>query len=79
MNNLGSTCTHIDNATYQVSRSSINWFWRRRFFKVFTIYGHNGHLGHVTRTVGTTFRSPDIWRLHMKIGYKEKSFEVVDG
>ena len=21
------------------------------FFKVFTIYGHGGHLGHVTRTV----------------------------
>ena len=49
LNNLGST--RIDNATYQVSRSSVNWFWRRRFFKVFTIYGHGGHLGHVTRTV----------------------------
>ena len=23
------------------------WFWRR-FFKVFTIYGHGGHLGHLT-------------------------------
>ena len=21
------------------------------FFKVFTIYGHGGHLGHVTRTI----------------------------
>ena len=67
LNNLGST--HIHNATYQVSRSSVNWFWRRRFFKVFTIYGHGGHLGHVTRTVWTTFRSPDPWRLHMKFGY----------
>ena len=26
-------------------------FWRRRFLKVFTIYGHGGHLGHVTRIV----------------------------
>ena len=23
-------------------------FWRRRSFKVFTIYEHGGHLGHVT-------------------------------
>ena len=49
MKNLGST--HIDNATYQVSRSSVYWFWRRRFFKVFTIYGHGGHVGHVTQLV----------------------------
>ena len=49
LNNLGSTRIHT--ATYQVSRSSVNWFWRRRFFKVFTIYGHGGHPGHVTRTV----------------------------
>ena len=67
LNNLGST--RIENATYQVSRSSVKWFWRRRFFKVFTIYGHGGHLGHVTRTVWTIFRSPDPWRLHMKFGY----------
>ena len=30
LNDLGSTC--IDNATYEVSRSSVYWFWRRRFF-----------------------------------------------
>ena len=58
----------MDNVSYQVSRSSVNWFWRR-FFKVFTIYGHGGHLGHVMRTVWTIFRSPDPWRLHMKFGY----------
>ena len=45
LNNLGSTC--IDNATYQVSRSSVYCFWKRRLFKVFTIYGHGGHVGHV--------------------------------
>ena len=64
---LGST--YIHNATYQVSRSSVNWFWRRWFFKVFTIYGHGGQFGHVTRTFWTTFRSLDPWRLHMKFGY----------
>ena len=67
LNNLGST--HIHNATYQVSRSSVIWIWRRRFFKVFTIYGHGSHLGHVTRTIWTTFRSPNPWRLQMKFGY----------
>ena len=33
LNNLGSTC--IANATYKVSRSSVYWFWRRRFFHSF--------------------------------------------
>ena len=28
------------------------------FFKVFAIYGHGGHLGHVTWTIYTNFRSP---------------------
>ena len=27
------------------------------------------HLGHMTKTVWTTFRSPDPWRLHIKFGY----------
>ena len=29
------------------------------------LYGHGGHLGHVTRTVWTNFPSPIPWRLHM--------------
>ena len=33
---------------------------------VFTIYGRGSHLGHVTWTVWTNFRSPIPWRLHMK-------------
>ena len=37
------------------------WFRRRSFFKVFTIYVHGGHLGHVTWTIWTNFCSP-IWR-----------------
>ena len=43
------------------------------FLKVITIYGHGGHLGHMTRTVWTIFRSPDPWRLHMKFGYNRPS------
>ena len=37
--------------------------------KVFTIYGHGGHLGHVTRTIYTNFGSPFARRLHMKFGF----------
>ena len=36
------------DAVYQVSRSSASWFRIRRFLKVFTIYRHGGHFGHVT-------------------------------
>ena len=36
------------------------------FLRVFTIYGHGGHLGHVTKTIWTNFRSPILRSLHMK-------------
>ena len=39
------------------------------FFKVFTIYGHGGHLGHVTRSIYTNFGSPFSRRLHIKFGF----------
>ena len=35
----------------------------------FTIYGHGGHLGHVTWTIYTNFRSPFPRRLHIKFGF----------
>ena len=38
----------------------------RRFFKVFTIYGHGGHLGQRTATILAFFRFPILRRLHMK-------------
>ena len=54
------------------------------FFKVFTIYRHGGHLGHVTLTIWTNFRSLSqggfIWNL-ASIGLvvsEEKMFENVD-
>ena len=76
MNNLGSI--HVLDATYmyQVSRSSGEDFLRFLPYMV----------GHVTRTVSTTFHSPSPWTLHMKFGNisdpvvpEEKSFESVDG
>ena len=41
-------------------------FWRRRFLKVFTIYGHDGHLGQWTPTILAIFQSPARGRLQMK-------------
>ena len=45
----------------------------RRFFKVFTIYGHGGHLGNVTWTIYTNFRSPFPRRLHIKFVFDLQS------
>ena len=39
------------------------------FFKVFTIFEHGGHLGHVTWTICIKFRSPFPRRLHIKFGF----------
>ena len=39
------------------------------FIKVFTIYGHGGHLGHVTWTIYTNFRSLFPLRLHIEFGF----------
>ena len=41
-------------------------FWRRRFLKVFTIYGHGCHLGQWITTILAIFHSPTPRRLHMK-------------
>ena len=38
-------------------------------FKVFTIYGHDGHLGHVTWTIYINFLSPFPRRFHMTCGF----------
>ena len=34
-----------------------------------TIYGHGGHLGHMTWTIYINFRSPFPKRLHIKFGF----------
>ena len=36
------------------------------FLRVFTVYVCGGHLGHVTKTIWTNFRSPSLRSLHMK-------------
>ena len=46
---------------------------------VFTLYGHGGHLGHVTWTVKQTFVSPShvdsIWNLIGQTVSEEKMFK----
>ena len=56
-------CTWVPDAVYQVLRSTASWFWRRIFFKVFTIYGPGSHLGHVARNIWTNFYPNSIWNL----------------
>ena len=38
------------------------------FLKVFTIYGHGGHLGHVTLLICINFHSHAPISFHMKFG-----------
>ena len=51
---------------------------KKLFLKIFTIYGHGGHLGHVTSTIYINFVSYFPRRIHMKfgidwlIGFKEE-------
>ena len=46
---------------------------------VFTIYGHGGHLGHVTQTPRTNFRSPIPLRLHCNLALIGSLKMVSDG
>ena len=39
------------------------------FWRVFTIYGRGGHLGHVTQMTQTNFHSPYPRRLQIKFGF----------
>ena len=52
--------------TLHINRSTGS---REEDFKVFTINGHGGHLGHVTWTIYTNFHTPIQRMLHMKFGF----------
>ena len=39
------------------------------FLKVFAIYSHGGHLGHVTLTINIKFCSHVLWMINMKFGF----------
>ena len=51
---------------YKDKAPGLIWFWRRRFLKVFTIYGHGSHLCQWTVTILAIFRSPNLRGLHIK-------------
>ena len=56
--------------TLYVKKSSfIRQFWRRRSLKVFAIYSHGGHLGHVTLTIYANVHSLFLRMLHIKFGF----------
>ena len=40
------------------------------FFKVFTIYGHGGHVSHVTQLICIYFHSYSLSSFHMNFGSK---------
>ena len=44
-------------------------FKQEDFLKVFAIYSHGGHLGHVTLTIYINFHSPFLTMLHMEFGF----------
>ena len=41
----------------------------KKILKVFAIYSHGGHLGHVTLTIDTKFHCPFLTMLHIKFGF----------
>ena len=43
------------------------------FLRVFTLYWHGGHLGHVTQMLRTNFHSPYPKRLNIKFGFDQAS------
>ena len=42
---------------------------KKIFGRVYTIYGHGGHLGHVTLIIYIYTDSPILYMLHMKFGF----------
>ena len=40
------------------------------FFKVFTIYGHSSHVGHVTQLICINFHFDSLSSFHMNFGSK---------
>ena len=62
----GHNLTKYDGPEYQVSLKSFLWLRGLSFSRVFTIYGHGGHLGHVTGIILINFHLPK--GIHTKFG-----------
>ena len=76
--------TNFPDATYKFQGNWPSGSGEKDFFKVFTIYGHGGHLRNVTWTKSIIFFPPlpgcCIWNLIETgpVASDEKSFENVD-
>ena len=57
----------MQHAKFQDYKTSVSG--EEDFLMVFTIYGHGGHLGHVTGSIYINFRSPFPRRLHSIFGF----------
>ena len=44
------------------------------FFKVFNIYGHGSHVGHVTQLICINFHSNSPLSFHMNFGFKSSNW-----
>ena len=60
----------MPNATYQISKTSIDSFCDKKVLKRFHIYGRGGQLDHVTLSVLISFRSHDPISFRMKSNFK---------
>ena len=63
--NFGRSPVPDDLCTDSAPRHHL--FWRRRYLKGFTIYGHGGHLGQWTATILAIFRSPQLKKAQYEI------------
>ena len=55
------------HAKFQDHRTSVSG--EEAFLRFLTIYGHGGHLGHVTWIIYINFGFPFPRRLHIKFGF----------
>ena len=68
LNNFGST--RIDNATTKFQSHQSIGSGEEDFLRFFTINGHGGHVGHVTRLICINVHSHSPSRFHMNIRFK---------
>ena len=70
---------YIHFASCQASLKSVHWFWRIRLLKGLNIYGHDGHVGHVTWIIYILIGFLFIQMYPIKFGFDwPSSFRVED-
>ena len=70
VHHLNKLCrARVTDAVYQVRSMGLLLLEKKVFLRIFTIYGHGSHLGHMTRIIWTNFRFPIPLKLHMKFGF----------